>query len=30
VWNEREHAGLFGTIAAFLLGLIERLIRRLD
>ena len=28
--DEREYAGLFGPIAAFLLGLIERLIRRLD
>ena len=30
VRDESEHAGLFGPIAAFLLGLIERLIRRLD
>ena len=30
VRNERECAGLFGPIATFLLGLIERLIRRLD
>ena len=30
MWDERECAGLFGPIAAFLLGLIERLIRRLD
>ena len=30
VRNEREQAGLFSPIAAFLLGLIERLIRRLD
>lgn len=30
VRDEREYAGLFGPIAAFLLGLIERLIRRLD
>ena len=28
--NERECAGLFGPIAAVLLGLIQRLIRRLD
>jgi hypothetical protein len=28
--DEREHAGLFDPIAAFLLGLIERLIRHLD
>src|SRR5207244_659317 len=28
--DERECAGLFGPIATFLLGLIERLIRRLD
>src|SRR5262247_1495441 len=30
VRDERECACLFGPIAAFLLGLIERLIRRLD
>jgi hypothetical protein len=30
VRDERECAGLFGPIAAFLLGLIERLIRGLD
>src|ERR1041385_439331 len=30
VRNECERAGLFGPIAAFLLGLIQRLIRRLD
>lgn len=30
VRDERENAGLFGPIAAFLFGLIERLIRRLD
>jgi hypothetical protein len=30
VRNEREYASLFSPIAAFLLGLIERLIRRLD
>lgn len=30
VRDEREQAGLFSPIAAFLLGLIERLIRRLD
>ena len=30
VRDEREYAGLLGPIAAFLLGLIERLIRRLD
>ena len=28
--DQRERTGLFGSIAAFLLGLIERLIRRLD
>src|SRR5688572_23900750 len=28
--DERKYAGLFGPIAAFLLGLIERLIRRFD
>lgn len=30
VRNEREHAGLFGSISAFLFGLVERLIRCLD
>src|SRR6185295_19848413 len=30
VRDKREQAGLFGPIAAFLLGLIERLISRLD
>ena len=30
VRDKREQAGLFGSIAAFLLGLIERLISRLD
>lgn len=30
VRNEREYAGLFGSISAFLFGLVERLIRRLD
>ena len=30
MWDERENAGLFSPVAAFLLGLIERLIRRLD
>src|SRR4249919_3158562 len=30
VRDKREQAGLFGPIATFLLGLIERLIRRLD
>ena len=30
VRNEREHAGLFGSISAFLFGLVERLICRLD
>lgn len=30
VRNEREYAGLLGSIAAFLFGLVERLIRRLD
>src|SRR5437868_9791762 len=30
VRDEREYTGLFGPIAAFLLGLIQRLIRRLD
>ena len=30
VWDERECTGLLDPIAAFLLGLIERLIRRLD
>src|SRR5512141_189593 len=30
VWDQGENTGLFGPIAAFLLGLIKRLIRRLD
>lgn len=30
VRDEREHAGLLSSIAAFLLSLIQRLIRRLD
>ena len=30
VWDERENAGLFGPIPAFLLGLIEGLVRCLD
>lgn len=30
VWDESKHAGLFGPIAAFLLGLVERLIGCLD